>query len=153
MITPPDLYWIDLDVFVWEGGARAVRTVRHPMILPTDTVAAIYKCPELFRRIILGAEGELEAYWAHEAARPLDWQPSKTPCFLKILGRSLQSAAEGRDSDAPNITFYNDISDFPGHCVKTTSFYNELCVSKHTCFIVIVCACAKHRILRWSSSK
>ena len=44
------------------------------------------------------------------------------------------SAAEWRRSLSRSISFYNEIFDFMGHCVKTISFCNELCVSKHPSF-------------------
>ena len=56
---------------------------------------------------------------------------------LKILGKQMHSAVEWRRSYAPNISSYNDICDFPGRCVKTTSFYVESCVSKRPSFRIV----------------
>ena len=51
------------------------------------------------------------------------------------------SAAEWRRPLSRSISFYKDIVDFLAHCVKTISFYNEMCVSKRPSFYGVSDTC------------
>ena len=85
--------------------------------------------------------------WAHEPSQtrvktdaPLMW-PLKTLWFSMVCITFLNSAAEWQHPLSRSISFYKDIVDFITHEFKTISFYNELCVSKHTSFYGVCDTC------------
>ena len=60
--------------------------------------------------------------------------PLKTQCFWMVSMCFFHSVAEGRCPLSRSLIFYNENVDFIAQCVKTISFYDEICVSKHPSF-------------------
>ena len=91
------------------------------------------------QRLTFGLFAHIGQCWPHLHVKiDASWfVPSKTQYFSRFFASNLDSAAEWIRSFALTISFYNDILHFMATSYKRINIYNELGMSKLSCFIVV----------------
>eukprot|EP00969_Alexandrium_andersonii_P276294 12212456-Alexandrium_andersonii.AAC.1 len=69
-----------------------MKDVQHPVVLPTDWLAALHHVKPAFQKILLGPRGSLDTYWDHERQLPPDrlhsiFRDSTTACCANKLAQ------------------------------------------------------------------
>ena len=67
--------------------------MRHPIFMPHEWLAALYKEPVLFKKLLLGNPGELAKYWHNESTHPLEHSE-----YLTDGARTLPLVLHGDDA-------------------------------------------------------